>query len=150
MAEDRQLSLTLTYVYVCINVLQLQASFLLYTLLSRYHLLKLTTVHIRICIKTRQYLTSCSNPCLLHTILYVQDLLNLSMYYYCVFCVYWYMYTHIAIFLKEIESHKCSLPSIYFWRGAYMYLLTYICIKSFSSQHYTIIMRIHSGREGKK
>ena len=22
------------------------------------------------------------------------------------------MYTHIAIFLKEIESHKCSLPSI--------------------------------------
>ena len=25
--------------------------------------------------------------------------------------------THIAIFLKEIESHKCSLPSIYFWRG---------------------------------
>ena len=41
------------------------------------------------------------------------------------------MYTHIAIFLKEIESHKCSLPSIYFWRGAYMYLLTYICIKSF-------------------
>ena len=28
----------------------------------------------------------------------------------CTMCIG--MYTHIAIFLKEIESHKCSLPSI--------------------------------------
>ena len=113
--------LTLTYVYVCINVLQLQASFLLYTLLSRYHLLKLTTVHIRICIKTRQYLTSCSNPCLLHTILYVQDLLTLSMYYY---CVYWYVYTYCN-FLKRNRIPQVQFTLHILLEGS-IYVPTYI------------------------